>query len=520
MSRNDLRGLKLELKSATYTGVTIKILFQIQTFVTMKKTFCTSILFIIAINITINAQSVFNSFLDSAYSIIDSTSKVNYVEDFFEEIRGINIPFIEGDTAYFVYNDNASKVEVVGDFNIWGNMGIWMCKNLPGTNFFYFPRAFEHTARLDYKLIIDSTRWINDPNNPNTITGGYGSNSELAMPGYVQPWEIELYEDVSKGSIEKFSLVAEELDRSYNIQVYLPPDYEASSDKLYPTVYVHDGQEYLDLASMENVLNNLIDSNKINPLIVVFIEPNNRDEEYAYDLRYSYAQFVVTTLVDYIDSNYNTMKSNKSRLTMGDSFAGNISGLIAYTHPDVFANCGWHSPAFWPNDSEVANMYTGSHKDIRIYFTVGSYEGIGVDLNDFINSLTALNYDFDWDLYYEGHSWGQWRATIDNILMHFFPFKPALDISTPFFENNPAAYIYPNPWSISATLLFKAEKPGNYRLVIYNHLNQIIYRDEKRFDTSGDCHFTLDGSEFTDGLFIYVIDSEGYKYTGKMIKRF
>ena len=52
-----------------------------------------------------------------------------------------------------------------------------------GTDFFYYSKHFELNARLDYKFVADGS-WILDPENPHKVYGGYGPNSELAMPPF------------------------------------------------------------------------------------------------------------------------------------------------------------------------------------------------------------------------------------------------------------------------------------------------------------------------------------------------
>ncbi len=74
----------------------------------------------------------------------------------------------------------------------------------------------------------------------------------------------------------------------------------------YPTVYFQDGSEYISLGKAVNVIDNLLDSSKIQPVIAVFVKPNNRDVEYQGSLRNQYRLFFVNELVPYIDANYKT----------------------------------------------------------------------------------------------------------------------------------------------------------------------------------------------------------------------
>ncbi len=105
-----------------------------------------------------------------------------------------------------------------------------------------------------------------------------------------------------------------------------------------------------------NVIDNLLDSLKIQPVIAVFVTPNNRNEEYAGSIRNQYRLFFVNELVPYIDSLYKTKSDPKERLVLGASYGANISALISYNHPEVFGLCGLHSAAFQPNGYEAYNL--------------------------------------------------------------------------------------------------------------------------------------------------------------------
>lgn len=480
----------------------------------MKKLVILCILFVFSSSVF--AQNEFHAFLDSVNKIEDSTARVAFVEAYMTYVETEQTPLIEGDTAIFIYYGKADSVNIAGDFNGWGGVELWLCNNIEKTNLYYFKQTFEPTARLDYKLIINGSSWIVDPLNPNQVSGGYGSNSELAMPEYVQPWEIELYEGVAQGSIETFSLTSNEIGKDFEIQVYLPPGYDKLSNL--SVAYVHDGHEYLSLGSMQNVIENMLDSNKIDPIIGVFIRPNNRNDEYAFDNRFSYASFVAETVVPYIDENYKTDASKEHRLTMGASFGGNISGIIAYTYSEVFGNSAWHSPAFWPNDGEVALMYLEAHKDIKIYFNVGTYESLGVDWDLFAEGLQTLGYEFSWNKYHEGHSWGLWRATIDNMLSFIFP-KGSTNVGIQNFNMNELVMQnHPNPFKTNTTVSISGVLNADAIFTVYNVIGQPVFNKMVGASKAGN-KFVLNTETWPSGIYYYTLKTKNDTYTLKMIKK-
>ena len=219
--------------------------------------------------------------------------------------------------------------------------------------------------------------------------------------------------------------------------------------KTYPTVYFQDGGEYVSLGSAVNVIDNLIDSAKIEDVVAVFVTPNNRNDEYAGSKRDQYRLFFVNELVPYIDSNFSTIKNPSERLVLGDSFGGNISALISYNHPDIFGNCGLHSGAFWPNSYEAYNLIVnGQTKNIKFNSVWGTYESLFTNMRNFRDSLQSKGYQHKWIELPEGHSWGLWRANIDFMLTYFFPkttteIKDEITLPTEFVLHQN----YPNPFN-------------------------------------------------------------------------
>ena len=105
------------------------------------------------------AQLSFDEFLDSVAQFTDNADKIAFVEEFlaFAETQGI--PYIEGDTAHFLYYNDVTSAQLAGDFNGWGGDDLWDCIQINGTDFYYYSRRFEMTARLDYKYIINGSTW-------------------------------------------------------------------------------------------------------------------------------------------------------------------------------------------------------------------------------------------------------------------------------------------------------------------------------------------------------------------------
>jgi len=477
------------------------------------------ILLTILIASFIPAQSQFQNFINYVNSLGDPAAKHAAVDSFMTYARTVGIPFIEDSTANFIYIGDESSVTVPGDFNGW-DMTVWPMTRLYLTNFWYRSEVFEMDARLDYKFVLNGSTWILDPENPNTCQGGFGPNSELSMPLYMQPWEIEYNPNIQHGTLVPRLIYSTNVGTNYQLYIYLPPGYDSLSSTTYPAVYFQDGLEYITLGKAVNVIDNLLDSAKIQPVIGIFVTPNNRNEEYAGSLRNQYRLFFVNELVPFIDADYKTRAESGERLVFGDSFGGNISALISYNHPDVFGLCGLHSAAFWPNNYEAYNLIVnGPQENIKWSSIWGSYEGLYTNMRSFRDYLISANYELDWLERPEGHSWGLWRATIDRMLEYFYPGNSTAVISGN--NNTPGDFTlyqnYPNPFNPATKIRWQQPVGSWLRLKLYDALgNEVaILIDEYRPAGIQELEFRADN--IASGVYFYRLTAGSFVQTKKMI---
>ena len=187
---------------------------------------------------------------------------------------------------------------------------------------------------------------------------------------------------------EKFYIP--QLYRERKIWIYLPPDYH-TTDKSYPVLYMHDGQNLFDASSsfsgewgVDESLNSLFDEGQ-KGVIVIGIE-NGREyrvDEYTawQNTKYGggegdkYVNFIVETLKPYVDANYRTLTNRQHTGIMGSSLGGLISFYAALKHQNVFSKAGVFSPSFWFSE-EVYEFAKTTRKqyDMRIFMLGGELE--------------------------------------------------------------------------------------------------------------------------------------------------
>lgn len=368
----------------------------------------------------------FNHCWDSLAALTDSAGRISAMNQLWDSLK-INkqIPFCLGDTAVFMYK-GASEPRWAGDFNGWNPEGTgWTGQKIGTTNFWRLKKRFPEDARLDYKIVAGSN-WILDPANPLVQYSGFGPNSMLAMPLWVYPQETIAGDQVAKGSLSENKLITssnQNLGYNLNYKVYLPYNYEQTNNC--PVIYVTDGHEYSDnrLGAMVTVLDNLIFQGKIRPVIAVFVDPrdplsgnNRRMDEYRANERF--VNFLADELSVAIDEAYKTNVAPTSRAIMGTSLGGWNAAFVGLTRPDRFNLTAIHSPAF--DQAIIENFSNTALLPLKVYMSTGTINDTQVRARQMKAVMESKAYPLLYREVNEGHSWGNWRALIDEPLIYFF----------------------------------------------------------------------------------------------------
>lgn len=454
----------------------------------------------------LSGQSNFQNFIQSLNTAPNDSVRMKMIDSFMVVAKAQGIPYIEDTIANFIYRGNGTNVYLAGDFNGWSSTSDKLIR-VSSTNFFYITKIFERDARLDYKFIVDGN-WILDPNNPKTCPGGFGLNSELAMPDYIQPPEIKYYSNMQHGTLKDTIFYSSNLNNSRTIRVYLPPNYESTSDS-FPMIIMHDGLEFISLASMHNVLDYLISEDQIEPIIGVFVPPVNRTPEYAGNQMSSFNNFIVNELLPYIRNRYRIKSGSENCAVGGASNGGNISLYLALNNPDIFGNVAAQSSNVI---SSISQGFQNTPKlNLKVYLDIGKYDiSVLIPLVKNLRSiLQSKGYDMMYREFNEGHSWGNWRAHIDDFLKFFFPknttgFKDAqgsfIPIQIKLYQN------FPNPVNNNSKIKFDIFKKGHINLKIYDSLGREVLTLVNETKEPGQYEVTFKSENFSSGIYIYQLN--------------
>ena len=184
-------------------------------------------------------------------------------------------------------------------------------------------------------------------------------------------------------------LTMTQLNTTRRIRIYLPSDYESSTER-YPVLYMHDGQNLFDVLTsysgeweVDETMQQLEKSGKLKLIIVGIDNSEDRNSEYTpyVNDQYGggkgakYADFVVNELKPFIDKSYRTKSDRVNTGIMGSSLGGVISMYIGTEYSNTFGKLGIFSPSFWWSEKcyeQVENK--GFVANTKIYMNAGQEE--------------------------------------------------------------------------------------------------------------------------------------------------
>lgn len=211
---------------------------------------------------------------------------------------------------------------------------------------------------------------------------------------------------------------SKELNRTVRVYVMLPNSYH-KSEKRYPVLYMHDGQNLFDTKtgygnSSWGILDTYEENLKLPEVIIVGIENGGEERSNELvpfhfnfaELGYSqfgdhiyggktddYLLFIINEVKAYVDKNYRTYKSAKNTAIMGSSFGGVCSMYAAFAYGEYFSRFGCLSNAFYVIQNEMeqlAHQSSLSHVK-KLYMDVGTKEdSTAIESQFYIKSNQAI----------------------------------------------------------------------------------------------------------------------------------
>ncbi len=231
-------------------------------------------------------------------------------------------------------------------------------------------------------------------------------SDRLAFNAYTSGWELDPGRELPFTYGEKSEspqVIRKEFpyqERTKGVLIWTPKNYDATSSEKYSVIYMTDGHNLFDpnatstgsWAVAESIEAMMAQSD--HKAIIVGIENMDgwRDDELTPDIGETlsadyqdghgdyFCEFVISTVMPYVEENYNIYTDREHTAMCGSSSGGIESFYIAMQHPERFGTVGALSPAFSIFDTPVWQDYL-SEKDFSAgYPRIYLYCGKGDDL--------------------------------------------------------------------------------------------------------------------------------------------
>ncbi len=202
-----------------------------------------------------------------------------------------------------------------------------------------------------------------------------------------------------------------QLNRYRRIWIYLPASYQKEKNKLYPVLYMQDGQNLFNEQTAafhtEWGIDECLDTLALQlhkECIVVGIDNDSTkrlneynpydNDKYGKGEGKQYLDFVVNTLKPFVDKNYRTLKDAKHTFIGGSSMGALISMYALVQYPNVFGGAAVFSPSFWIAPEIYTDVTNAKWQNtFQIYFYAGQKESnrMVIDMQRMFNIIKQKN---------------------------------------------------------------------------------------------------------------------------------
>jgi enterochelin esterase-like enzyme len=369
--------------------------------------------------------------------------------------RQIISPEIHSDhsVTFRLFAPDAKAVQVTGDFLptikvdspmgqvdapgkvdlVKGENGVWEFKSKSLNPELY-----------SYSFIIDGFT-TSDPSNPFLIRD-VASVTNIFIVGGGQE---ELYEvnKIPHGTVARRWYDSPTLGMERRITIYTPPGYEISTEK-YPVLYLLHGaggdeEAWISLGRTAQIMDNLIETGKSKPMIVVM--PNGNVIQDAApgegSLGFYKPEFMAPKTMDgtyessfmdiikFIENHYRVKADKANRAIAGLSMGGFHTMHISRYYPNTFDYIGLFSAALMPREDATGKVYANIDGTLKTQMNNGyKLYWIAIGKTDFLykanveyrEKLDKMGMKYDYVESEGGHIWRNWRVYLTQFAPQLF----------------------------------------------------------------------------------------------------
>jgi enterochelin esterase family protein len=308
-------------------------------------------------------------------------------------------------------------------------------RQLGGTDVWFLTAELPAAARFAYAFEDREGRQFVDSLNPRR--SGFDSIAELPLAP-PQEW-IAKRPGIPTGRVHEDSIASTVLHRTRRIAVYTPPDYPKPGET-YGLLILLDGEDYRSSIPTPTILDNLLGSGRIAPLVAVFVD-NVDQETRNRELGCSdtFSKFLAVEVVPRVRRDFRVSADPRRVIAAGSSLGGVAATCVALEYPDVVGNVLSQSGAFWfypgwqprtPDSTQVGwfarRVASMKRKQVQFYLEAGVFEtfpplNLLASNRTFRDTLAAKGYRATYTEFAGGHQSLNWRGSIADGLMALAP---------------------------------------------------------------------------------------------------
>lgn len=297
-----------------------------------------------------------------------------------------------------------------------------------------------------YSFLVDGVTTLDPSNLKVARDGTFRTESLLYVPGDAS--DLYWAKTGPKGSVHQIWYESPTLDLTRRMFVYTPPGYHESKEN-YPVLYLlHGGggdeEAWPTLGVAPTILDNLINSGKAKPMIVVMTNGNpsqassqtispklpNVEQSAGGMANMMFEKSLVNDVIPYIERNFKVKANKENRALTGLSMGGLQTINISFENPNLFDYIGVMSMGF-ADLSRFGIEVDHSKRAQQIL----ALKAAGPDLywiacgkDDFLyesvvtmrNELDKQDFDYTYRESTGGHTWSNWRIYLSEFAPMLF----------------------------------------------------------------------------------------------------
>ncbi len=353
-----------------------------------------------------------------------------------------DLPVVRGRDILFLY-ENAerpvSEIRLVHHIALLDRAPMFQKVNDEGT--FAFHLVLPPKSRLEYTFGIKyedgGQEIVTDPRNERKAWCPFGPKSVVWTDRYREPGWSHHRKDIAHGIVEEYRLDSAIFGGSRQGLIYIPPGKVPRGG--FPVLIAHDGPDYVNYSGIVDVLDNMIASKEIVPVMAVLTKPEKRNTEYS--CTPEHPKFIFEELMPWVRKKYPAAKGRKKTAMMGSSFGAVATAYAAFHYAHEVGLLFLQSGSFRYQDAvrslplfEAIDEWDritlflegdffpkGPAEKMKIFHTCGTFESILQYNQYFSRDIVAAGHTVSYQESNDGHNWISWRNHLGNGFKYLFP---------------------------------------------------------------------------------------------------